>query len=124
MKNEQEKRDRASFLAGMFALLGFLRLFFEATGNAALGVSGARLTMRARKLFFQTILKQPRNEVQCHILEFCLVGSKLLEYPLNSEIFSSLLKYDPRITLQDVINKWQECNKKKAQPCISFNKIL
>ncbi|VUZ45635.1 unnamed protein product [Hymenolepis diminuta] len=58
MKNEQEKRDRASFLAGMFALLGFLRLFFEATGNAALGVSGARLTMRARKLFFQTILKQ------------------------------------------------------------------
>ncbi|KAM3187686.1 hypothetical protein ACTXT7_001799 [Hymenolepis weldensis] len=103
MKNEQEKRDRASFLAGMFALLGFLRLFFEATGNAALGVSGARLTMRTRKLFFQTILKQARNEVQRHILEFCLVGSKLLEYPLYSEIISNLLKYDPRITLQNEI---------------------
>ncbi|KAM7540114.1 hypothetical protein Aperf_G00000027533 [Anoplocephala perfoliata] len=58
MPDPQDKRHRASFLAGMFALLGFLRLFFAATGNAALGVAGGRLTMRARKLFFQTVLKQ------------------------------------------------------------------
>ncbi len=32
IKDHQAMRDRASFLSGMFALLGFLRVFFTATG--------------------------------------------------------------------------------------------
>uniref|UniRef100_A0A0R3VYW9 ABC transmembrane type-1 domain-containing protein n=1 Tax=Taenia asiatica TaxID=60517 RepID=A0A0R3VYW9_TAEAS len=58
MTDAQAKRARTSFLSGIFAMLGFLRLFLTASGNAALGVSGARLTMRARRLFFKAILKQ------------------------------------------------------------------
>ncbi|CDS40211.1 ATP binding cassette subfamily B MDR TAP [Echinococcus multilocularis] len=58
MSDPQAKRTRASFLCGIFAILGFSRLFLTASGNAALGISGARLTMRARQLFFKAILKQ------------------------------------------------------------------
>ncbi|KAL5111589.1 ATP-dependent translocase ABCB1 [Taenia crassiceps] len=58
MTDPQAKRARASFLCGIFAMLGFLRLFLTASGNAALGISGARLTMRARQLFFKAMLKQ------------------------------------------------------------------
>uniref|UniRef100_A0A5K3FZN6 ABC transmembrane type-1 domain-containing protein n=1 Tax=Mesocestoides corti TaxID=53468 RepID=A0A5K3FZN6_MESCO len=58
MQDPSAKRERASFLSGIFAMLGFLRLFFASTGNAALGVAGARLTKRTRRLFFKAILKQ------------------------------------------------------------------
>ncbi|KAL7061746.1 hypothetical protein AAHC03_0740 [Spirometra sp. Aus1] len=51
-------RARTSFICGMFGLMSVLRLLLGVGGNAALGIAGARLTKRARRMFFRSILQQ------------------------------------------------------------------
>uniref|UniRef100_A0A0X3P980 Multidrug resistance protein 1 n=2 Tax=Schistocephalus solidus TaxID=70667 RepID=A0A0X3P980_SCHSO len=51
-------KARTSFICGMFGLMAILRLLLGVGGNAALGIAGARLTRRARRLFFGSILNQ------------------------------------------------------------------
>nr|VZI23620.1 unnamed protein product [Spirometra erinaceieuropaei] len=51
-------QDRTRFVCGMFGLIAALRLLLAVGGNAALGIAGARLTKRTRRLFFRSILQQ------------------------------------------------------------------
>ncbi|KAL7062928.1 hypothetical protein AAHC03_0254 [Spirometra sp. Aus1] len=58
MPNDQEKLSKTSFVAGMMALVGFLKLLTQLFSSLCLGIAGAKLTKRVRAMLFEAMLLQ------------------------------------------------------------------